>query len=732
MRFGQYELFGRIAVGGMAEIYRGRALGEEGFEKPVAIKRVLPHLARDQRFVSMLLTEARIHSALSHRNIVQIHDLGISEEGEYFIVLEYVDGRDLGALLEMLSKAGKEAVAGRPTDAVALHIVIELGEGVHFAHELRGPDGQPLGLVHRDISPSNVLISYAGEVKLSDFGLAKRRTDQSVVGSLKGKLTYMSPEQARRAPLDRRTDIFSLGAVLFELLTGRRLRDITDDVSGWQQVASGLVPSVRRHRPDLPAPLEQLLAGALAPDPRDRFADVRALVAAARAALDTVPRPPEGEAAALQELLRSLLPPGSPRPAMERSKVIRLVSHFGGPGRPGPGRPAQADHTVRAPAPNPPTRRPTPTRGAPAAGPTPPGRPGSPSPVPRPRVDADGAGEVPGPAAPSRRSRPGTTRSDLQPPPVPAVAGAGRSESPQRTPPATRGPGDRRTSTGAHQVIARRPTPMATALPAGEYGGTLGPLRQTAPAHRLPSPTPLPASTPLPAPARTAPPPPAPRGDAPSSAPSRQESHGRAPAVGPSSSNGAAAHPARGQSLPPMGRPSGGAGLPDLATSAGQHGSPAPFSSVEHGEALLFGDGPVEPLRRGRAGRFGKRRLLATMTALSVLAAIVHFVFVPLPLLGQWGKPARLDIVTFPPGAQVFLDGQRLEQATPTFTSVKRDRRRHVIELRKDGFQTARQTVRFDHAEILSVQMTLQPARRPSYEPIPNGAQEQTAATQAR
>ncbi|HEY0708150.1 MAG TPA: serine/threonine-protein kinase, partial [Polyangia bacterium] len=187
-KFGQYQLFDRIAVGGMAEVFRGRAAGEEGFEKAVAIKRILPAFARDGRFVSMLVTEARIHSALTHRNIVQIHDLGVSQDGEYFIVLEYVDGHDLSSLLTRLNERRARGTSpGQLSDAVAVHIAIELGEGIHFAHELRGPDGQPLGLVHRDISPSNVLLSYAGEVKLSDFGLAKRQTDHSVVGSLKGK-----------------------------------------------------------------------------------------------------------------------------------------------------------------------------------------------------------------------------------------------------------------------------------------------------------------------------------------------------------------------------------------------------------------------------------------------------------------------------------------------------------------------------------------------------------------
>jgi serine/threonine protein kinase len=337
--FGQYQLLDRIAVGGMAEVFRGRAVGEEGFEKLVAIKRVLPSYAADARFVGMLVTEARIHAALSHRNIVQIHDLGISEDGEYFIVLEYVDGPDLSTMLARLAELAEtppenaeEARAVQVSDAVALYIAIELGEGMHFAHDLTGPEGQPLGLVHRDISPSNVLLSYAGEVKLSDFGLAKRRTDHSVVGSLKGKLAYMSPEQARRSALDRRSDIFSLGAVLFEMLTGQRLRTIIDDISGWQQVASGLVPPARRFRPDLSPALDGLLFGALAPDPRDRFADARAFVAAARVALAELPRSPAGEAGELGALLKQLCPPGSARPVSPQSKVIRLMSEFLGSG----------------------------------------------------------------------------------------------------------------------------------------------------------------------------------------------------------------------------------------------------------------------------------------------------------------------------------------------------------------------------------------------------------------
>src|SRR6478736_8253799 len=286
MKFGQYELRELIAVGGMAEVYKGRVVGAEGFEKYVAIKRILPDLAEDERFVQMLLIEARIHSALSHRNVVQIHDLGISEDGEYFIVLEYVEGYDLRVIMEQIHSAGEII-----PEALSLHIAAEIAQALSFAHELRGSDGQALGLIHRDVTPSNILISFAGEVKLSDFGLAKRRSDRSVVGSLKGNLAYMSPEQANQAQLDRRTDIFSLGAILFELLTGKRLREITNEIAGWSQVASGVVQSVRALRPDLPEPVARLMDTALAADPAQRFPNAAAFGAALRDALNQMNLP---------------------------------------------------------------------------------------------------------------------------------------------------------------------------------------------------------------------------------------------------------------------------------------------------------------------------------------------------------------------------------------------------------------------------------------------------------
>ena len=324
-RLGHYELFDRFAVGAMAELFLGRARGEEGFEKMVVIKRVLPRLVDDVRFMQMLQIEARIHASLSHKNIVQIHDLGLSAEGEYFIVLEYVDGRDLGALLDTNAKPSRSGPGKRIDDAVGLYIMAELAEGVHFAHELRGSDGNPLGLVHRDISPSNILLSYAGEVKLSDFGVAKRNNDHSMVTSLKGELGYISPEQARGAPTDRRSDIFSLGAVAFEIFTGSPLRSLSGSPDDYLKAASGIVNSPQRFRPDIPPAIEHVLSGALSPDPRDRFADARKFVDACREALSTIPRPKNGEAGELKNLLAALLPPGAKSQSKLPSKVISLM-----------------------------------------------------------------------------------------------------------------------------------------------------------------------------------------------------------------------------------------------------------------------------------------------------------------------------------------------------------------------------------------------------------------------
>ncbi|HEX7598018.1 MAG TPA: protein kinase, partial [Polyangia bacterium] len=395
-------------------------------------------------------------------------------------------------------------------------------EGVHFAHELRGSDGQPTGLVHRDISPDNVLLSYAGEVKLSDFGVAKRRTDDSVVSSLKGNLAYMSPEQARGAALDRRSDIYSLGAVMFELLTGYPLRDSRNEAETWRQVASGLVFSPQQRRPDLPPHLTRLIAESLAPDPRDRFPDARAFAEACRHALDQVPRPPTGEATELKLLLRTLLPAGSltkPRPA---SKVIQLAPDL------------WSDET------------------APESG------------------------------------------FLAQPPPENQATGAGRASVSGPTAPA-------------------RPT-------LGEAQGTI----LVAPPQMLnPHPTlPIPFST-------------------------------------------------------------------DLANL-----SPLPTHVIKH-------RGVLAPI------------LIVLVSVLAASALLVHLVVVPLQVAVVWFQPATLLIESQPAGAEVVVDGKKLDLLTPTRAAIRRDLGVHAVDLRKPGYRSVSHPVRYDSEVDLKLAVTLEPEPTP-------------------
>ena len=263
----RYELLDRIGVGGMAEIFRGKAVAAGGFEKPVAIKRILPHLSQDQRFVELLIAEAKVLSLLKHRNIVQIFDVGLGDDGQYFLVMEYVDGKDLGAVQRALEQKRRRL----PFDLV-LHIGAEICEALEHAHTSRGPDGKPMALVHRDVSPSNVLLSRAGEVKLTDFGIAKRAEEATQSGAVRGKFAYISPEQARNEPLDPRSDVFSVGILMWELTCNRRLFSQLDDLSALRAVREAQVPRPTEVDGRLPAEIDQILLTALARDKQRRFA----------------------------------------------------------------------------------------------------------------------------------------------------------------------------------------------------------------------------------------------------------------------------------------------------------------------------------------------------------------------------------------------------------------------------------------------------------------------------
>jgi eukaryotic-like serine/threonine-protein kinase len=285
-RLGRYAVVRRIGSGGMAELYLGRIDGPDGFCKPVALKLMHPHLSDDQHFARMFLKEARIAAALEHPGIVQVLDVG-EFGGEYFMALEYVHGKDLRRVLADL----KGTLMPR---GAALRVVIEIGRALHYAHRLRDAGGQALGIVHRDVSPSNVLLSYQGLVKLADFGVAKmaERSNATVSGALKGKLGYMSPEQCLQEHVDGRSDVFSLGVVLYEATTGRRAFRADQPVTVMNKVIDGeWVPPVR-FVPGYPAALHEILARALAVDVNERWPSAQALCDAlegfaAEAGIDT-------------------------------------------------------------------------------------------------------------------------------------------------------------------------------------------------------------------------------------------------------------------------------------------------------------------------------------------------------------------------------------------------------------------------------------------------------------
>ena len=271
-RLGKYTLERLLARGGMAELYLARQGGAKGFEKLVALKLVLPHLAGDAHFLEMFLDEARLAGRLDHPNIAQVLDLG-EADGEHFMAMEYVHGVNVRDLLARAEEAG-----ALPLDA-ALTIVVDACRGLHYAHELADEGGAPLGIVHRDVSPSNLLVRYDGVVKLVDFGIAKaaNRNQQTATGILKGKSGYMSPEQCRGLPVDRRSDIFGLGILLYELTTCQRLFYGDNEFAILNRIVDGEFERPSEVAADYPAELENIALQALDPVVDNRFSTAQQL-----------------------------------------------------------------------------------------------------------------------------------------------------------------------------------------------------------------------------------------------------------------------------------------------------------------------------------------------------------------------------------------------------------------------------------------------------------------------
>ncbi len=266
----RYTITDRIDAGGMAEVFRGVAESIQGFKKSVAIKRILPSLVKNEKFVSMFLDEAKVSLFLQHANIVQVFDIGKTDQS-YFLVMEFVNGCNVKALLDRLTERKK-----RIEMAHAIYIVLECCKGLNYAHHAEDPETNDcLDIVHRDISPPNILISKQGEVKLVDFGLAKANsqiesTDQGVV---KGKFSYLSPEAASGMSVDKRADIFAVGILLWEMLTSRRLFYGDTDYQTVELVRQARIPSISAINPDVTEELENIVRKALAQDPADRYQD---------------------------------------------------------------------------------------------------------------------------------------------------------------------------------------------------------------------------------------------------------------------------------------------------------------------------------------------------------------------------------------------------------------------------------------------------------------------------
>ena len=267
----RFRIVKRLAVGGMAEIFLATAYGLEGFEKPVVIKRILPQCADVPEFVGMFLDEARLVAKLHHPNIAQVYDVGFDGRCHYF-VMEYVNGRDV---CDILNAAGEPI----PFD-YAVAIGMGVASGLHAAHEQRGCDGVPLQIVHRDVSPDNVIVNRDGAVKLIDFGIAKaaRRQTQTQVGVIKGKSRNMSPEQCTSGKVDRRSDIFALGILLWELTVGEPLFCGNNEFEIMRRIATADAPRPSERRRRYPKKLEAIVMRALARDPNARYQTARDLL----------------------------------------------------------------------------------------------------------------------------------------------------------------------------------------------------------------------------------------------------------------------------------------------------------------------------------------------------------------------------------------------------------------------------------------------------------------------
>ncbi len=409
--FGKYFLLERINVGGMAEVFRAKAFGVEGFERLVAVKRILPNIAEDKEFIRMFIEEAKLSVQLNHANIAQIFDLGVVDSS-YYIALEHIHGRDLRGIFDRCRQAGEPMPV-----AQACFVAMKVCEGLDYAHNKRDQGGRELSLVHRDVSPQNILVSFEGEVKLIDFGIAKAAGTgaKTQSGILKGKFGYMSPEQVNGVQVDRRSDVFSCGIVLYELLTGERLFVGESDFSTLEKVRNVEILPPSTFNRKIPEELERIVLKALTKSVDDRYQnaidlhdELQAFVYTAGEFYSrkdlagwmkkTFAKEIEDETAKL-ESFRQLKPPAIPEAMTAESVGSETMDTEVVPLSPEPPPPA-----LRGPSPTPP---PPPSSSSPSRGPSPSSAP------PPPRSPTQ-----PPPRSPSPTQPPPRSASSTRPPPI--------------------------------------------------------------------------------------------------------------------------------------------------------------------------------------------------------------------------------------------------------------------------------------------------------------------------
>jgi serine/threonine-protein kinase len=449
---GRYALHGEIASGGMATVHLGRLLGQVGFSRTVAIKRLHPQFAKDLDFVAMFLEEARLAARIQHPNVVQTLDVEASSD-ELLLVLEFVLGESLARLI----RASYQASVALPIPVI-LGILANALDGLHAAHEARSEQGEPLGIVHRDVSPQNILVGADGVARVLDFGIAKatRRSEQTRSGMLKGKVAYMPPEQLKGGGIDRRTDIYAASVVLWETLTGYRLFDGEDDFQVAHKILSEEPPPPSRYRQDIPPALDAVVLQGLARDPKDRYPSALDMIAALEAVVPLassreiarwidriagaslrqrseliaeVERQTEPTTPDRASLLR--IPASAPRPSVVQPRpptspprpsfVSSRPSFLRSPGDPSAQRtPLPASQGTRVPVPPPPAPRPPASSLAPVPAPLslrrPPSSPRLSEPPPAPPLEEPPTLPPPAPTA-ELAAHPPAPAPPLEPPP---------------------------------------------------------------------------------------------------------------------------------------------------------------------------------------------------------------------------------------------------------------------------------------------------------------------------